>query len=61
MERGGGDQTDYAHELQDAHRHPDFPWQRAKGRDILAYLVEHEDLHDARRSVQKRGDGLQEP
>ena len=27
----------------------------------FAYLVEHEDLHDARRSVQERGEDLQDP
>jgi len=30
---------------------PDFARQRAEGRDILAYLVEHKGLHDARSSV----------
>ena len=42
-------------------RHPSSPRQRAEGRDVLAYLFEHEDLHDARRSVQERGKQLQSP
>ena len=41
--------------------HPGFPRQSAKGREVLAYLVEHEDLHDARRSVQERREDLQGP
>ena len=60
-ERGGDNEPDRAHKLQDAQGHPGFSRQRAKGRDALAYLVEHEDLHDARRSVQERGEGLQYP
>src|ERR1700683_2216456 len=61
MERGGKDEPDRAHELQDAQGHPGFPRQRPKGWDVLAYLVEHKDLHDARRSVQERGEDLQDP
>src|SRR6202050_1863319 len=47
MERGGDDEPDRAHELYYAQGHPGRPRQGAKGRDVLAYLVEHEDLHDA--------------
>src|SRR5580658_6838834 len=61
MERVGNNKPDRAHELQDAQGQPGFPRQGAKGRDVLAYLVEHEDLHDARRSVQERGEDLQDP
>src|ERR1022692_2698956 len=53
VEGGGDDQPDRADEFEDAEGHPGFPRQRTKGRDPLAYLVEHEDLHDARRSVQE--------
>src|ERR1700686_4670693 len=61
VEGGGDDQPDRADELEDAEGHPSFPRQRTKGPDPLAYLVEHEDLHDARRSVQERGEDLQDP
>jgi hypothetical protein len=61
VEGGGDDQPDRADELEDAEGHPGFPRQRTKGRDLLAYAVEHEDLHDARRSVHERGEGLQDP
>lgn len=61
MEGGGDDEPDRAHELYDAQGHPGFPRQGAKGRDVLAYLVEHEDLHDAGRCVQKRAEDLQDP
>src|SRR5208283_4424450 len=55
------DQPDRADEFEDAERLPGFARQRTKGRDPLAYLVEHEDLHDARRSIQERGEDLQDP
>jgi hypothetical protein len=58
---GGKDQADHANELQDAESRPGISRQGTKGRDILAYLVEHEDLHDARRCVEKRGEDLQDP
>jgi hypothetical protein len=58
---GGDDQPDRADEFEDAEGRPGFPRQRTKGRDPLAYLVEHEDLHDARRSVEDRGEHLQDP
>jgi hypothetical protein len=58
VEGGGDDQPDRADEFEDAEGHPAFLRQRTKGRDLLAYLVEHEDLHDARRSVQERGEDL---
>ena len=61
MEGGGDDQPDRADEFEDAEGHPGFPRQRTKGRDVRAHLVEHEDLHDARRSVQERGEDLQDP
>ncbi len=61
VEGGGDDQPDRADEFEDAEGHPGFPRQRTKGRDILAYLVEHEDLHDARCCVQEYGEGLQDP
>src|ERR1035437_6970182 len=48
MEGGGDDEPDCADEFEDAEGHPDFPRQRTKGRDPLAYLVEHKDIHDAR-------------
>jgi hypothetical protein len=35
---------------EDAEGHPGFPRQRTKGPDVLADLVEHADLHDARRA-----------
>jgi hypothetical protein len=35
--------------------------QRVNRWDVLANLVEHENLHDARRSVQQRGEDLQNP
>ena len=54
-------QPDRTDELEDAEGRPGFPRQRTKGRDILAYLVEHEDLHDARRSVEEHGEDLQDP
>src|ERR1035438_2910081 len=38
-----------------------FPRQRTKGQGLLAYLAEHEDLHDVRRSVQERDEDLQYP
>jgi len=57
----GTNQPDRAEQFEDAEGHPGFPWQRTKGRDLLAYLVEHEDLHDARRSVQERCEDLQDP
>jgi len=31
----------------------------AVGADVLAYLVEHKNLHDARRSEQERGEDMQ--
>src|SRR6202030_3350045 len=52
------DRTD---EFKDAENHPGFARQRTKGLDLRAYLVEHEDLHGARRSVQERGEDLQDP
>lgn len=61
MKGGGDDQPDRADEFEDAEGHPGFSRQRTKGPDPLAYLVEHEDLHDARRSVQERGEDLQNP
>jgi hypothetical protein len=61
MERVGDDEPDRAYELQDAQGRPGFPRHGAKRRDIVAYFVEHEDLHDARRSVQERGEDLQNP
>jgi hypothetical protein len=61
MERGGDDEPYRANELYQPQGHPGFSRQGGKGRDILAYLVEHEDLHDARRCVQKRGEDLQHP
>ena len=61
VEGGGDDQADRADEFEDAEDHPGFPRQRTKGRYPLAYLVEHEDLLDARRSVQERGEDLQDP
>jgi hypothetical protein len=61
VEGGGDGQPGRADEFEDAEGHPGFPRQRTKGRDLLAYLVEHEDLHDARRSVQERGEDLQDP
>src|SRR6202041_832924 len=57
----GDDQPDRADEFEDAEGRPGLPRQRAKGRDVVAYLVEHEDLHDARRSVHERGEDLQDP
>ena len=61
VEGGGHDQPDRADEFEDAEGHPGFPRQRTKGPNPLAYLVEHEDLHDARRSVEERGEDLQDP
>ncbi len=61
MEGGGDDQPDRADEFEDAEGLPGFPRQRTKGPDSLAYLVEHENLHDARRSVEERGEDLQDP
>ena len=58
---GGDDQPDRADEFEDAEGHPGLPRQRTKGRDVPAHLVEQEDLHDARRSVQERGEDLQDP
>jgi hypothetical protein len=47
---------------QDRGRHPRAPGasegQRTKGRDALAYLVEHEDLHDARRVEKERSEAF---
>lgn len=61
MKGGRDDEPDHGHEFQGAQGHPRFPRQRAEGRDVMADLVEHEDLHDARRSVQERGEHLQDP
>src|SRR4051812_47322192 len=58
---GGDDQADRADEFEDAEGPPGFPRQRIKGPDLLADVVEHEDLHDARRSVDERGEYLQDP
>jgi hypothetical protein len=52
------DQPARADEFEDTEGHPSLPRQCTKGRDIPAYLIEHEDLHDARRSVKERGDDL---
>jgi hypothetical protein len=61
VQGGGDDQPDRADELEDPEGPPDPPRQRVEGPDILAYLVEHEDLHDSRRAVKERGDDLQDP
>jgi len=61
VEGVGDDQPDRTDEFEDAEGLPGFTGQRTKGRDPLACLVEHEDLHDARRSVQERGEDLQNP
>jgi len=61
VEGGGDDQPGRADEFEDAEGHPGFPRQRTKGLDIRAYLVEHEDLHDARRAIHERGEDLQDP
>ena len=58
---GGDDQADRADEFEDAEGHPSFPRQRTEGLDILAYLVEREDLHDTRGCVEERGEDLQDP
>src|SRR5262245_20365770 len=60
-ESGRDDQPDDADEFDDAESHPGFPRQRTKRRDLLADLVEHEDFHDARRSVHERREDLQDP
>ena len=61
MKRGGDDEPDRAYKLEDAERDPGLPRHRSKGRNVMADLVQHEHLHDARRSVQERGEGLQDP
>lgn len=59
--QGSGDyQANRAVQFDAAEGHPSSPRQSAKGRDVLAYLVEHDDLHDARRPVQERRKNLQE-
>jgi len=60
-EGGGDDQPDHANEFEDAQGRPRLPRQRIKGPGVLADRVEHEDLHDAGRSVQERGEHLQDP
>lgn len=51
-EGGGDDEPGRADKFKNAKDRPGYPWQRTKGRDLHAYLVEHEDLHDVRRSIQ---------
>ena len=58
---GGDDQPDRADELEDAEGHPGLARQRTKGRHTFADSVEQEDLHDARRCVEERGEDLQDP
>src|SRR5258708_16914793 len=60
-EGGRNDQPDRTDEFKDAEKHPGFARQRTKGLDVRADLVEHEDLHGARRSVEERGKDLQDP
>src|SRR5580704_9294295 len=61
LSSAGNDEPDRAYELQQPQGHPGAPRQRAEGTHIMAYLIKHEDLHDAGRSVQERGDDLQDP
>src|SRR5262249_47730538 len=60
-EGGRDDQPDHADEFDDAQRHPGSLRQRAEGWDVMADLVEHEGLHDARGSVEERGEHLEDP
>jgi len=61
MERVGDNQPDGAYELEYLQCRPGLPRHGAKGRHPLAHLVEQEDIHDARRSKQERGEDLQYP
>src|SRR6476469_7109590 len=58
---GGNDQPGNANELEDAESRPGVSRQRAKGGLVSADLVEQEDLHDARSSVEERGEDLEHP
>src|SRR5205085_1127721 len=60
-EGSGNDQSDDADEFENAKSHPGSSGQRTKGWHVLAYLFEHEHLHDARSCVKKCGEDLQDP
>ena len=45
----------HADEFEAAEGHSGVRRQRTKGRDFPGYLVEHEELHVARRCVHERG------
>jgi hypothetical protein len=61
VEDAGNDQPGRADQFEDAKGLPGFLRQRSEGLNSLAYLVEQEDLHDARRPEKERGEALQDP
>ena len=61
MECVGEDERDGADELDYAEDCPCIARQGAEGGDVVAYLVEHEDFHDAGGEVEERGENLQDP
>jgi GTPase SAR1 family protein len=60
-EGGGDDQAEGADEFEDAEGHPGLAGQGTEGGDVVADLVEHEDLHEAGGGEHERGEDLEDP